>query len=131
MQWQACRSGGNGCTLLTSWWVLRLLVCRRDDAVGLVQVLKTLIATAVAFSTDKGLGAEAEAFSSGVCCHFAMLFATGVPAPPPALPTSVTIDPTGGGNSTPGPIPISLRELDLHLFLDAIVEVCGKWATRV
>ena len=55
-------------------------------------------------------------FAIGVCRHFALLFATGACAPPPS---SAQVD---GTEHTKARVS-SLKELDQHLFLDALVDV--------
>ena len=57
----------------------------------------------------------------GVCRHFALLFATGACAPPPS---SAQVD----GPERKARVS-SLKELDQHLFLDALVDVSTLNAT--
>jgi transformation/transcription domain-associated protein len=80
------------------------------------QVLRQLITTVIAASGDKDLQPDAADFRSGVCRHFALLFAAGASTPPPTVPTAAD-----GASRTPRAS--SLKELDPHLFLDALVEV--------
>ncbi len=57
----------------------------------------------------------------GVCRHFALLFATGACAPPPS---SAQVN----GPERKARVS-SLKELDQHLFLDALVDVSPSSAT--
>ena len=57
----------------------------------------------------------------GVCRHFALLFATGACAPPPS---SAQVN----GPERKARVS-SLKELDQHLFLDALVDVSTPAAT--
>ena len=102
-------------------------------------VLKQLLSTAIGAAADKDLAADATPFAHGVCRHFAMLFAAGCSTPksadwqqptgslspegdpdgPPSAPS------TGGSADARGKLPKGqgLKELDAHLFFDALVEV--------
>ena len=55
-------------------------------------------------------------FATGVCRHFALLFATGACAPPPS--SAQVNGPAERKARVSG-----LKELDQHLFLDALVDV--------
>ena len=115
------------------------------------QVLKQLLSTAVGAAADTELAAEATPFAHGVCRHFAMLFAAGCSAPSMASwqagmsqspqgtgpsngpPTAGSVgeaaDEDSGGKARDGsrrgrtPHGHALKELDAHLFFDALVEV--------
>ena len=116
-------------------------------------VLKQLLSTAVGAAADTDLAADATPFAHGVCRHFAMLFAAGCSAPSmggwqPGLSQSPygarpsSGPPTGGSAGSGGagaddsagkrrdssgrgrmPKGQALKELDAHLFFDALVEV--------
>ncbi len=115
-------------------------------------VLKQLLSTAVGAAADTDLAADATPFAHGVCRHFAMLFAAGCSSPKlagwqqqPAVSQSPEVVPggphsggipsgpptggSGGGGSAAGsdrgriPKGQGLKELDAHLFFDALVEV--------
>lgn len=116
-------------------------------------VLKQLLSTAVGAAADADLAADATPFAHGVCRHFAMLFAAGCSGrkqacwqqsgsqspegiaggPPTGPPTggSVGSGGVGGDSSSKGRVPKSqaLKELDAHLFFDALVEVCTVTAS--
>lgn len=114
------------------------------------QVLKQLLSTAVGAAADTDLAADATPFAHGVCRHFAMLFAAGCSSPSmagwqagmsqspeassaPGAARSASGAAVGGGGETGkardssgrGRIPKghALKELDAHLFFDALVEV--------
>ncbi|KAL3160164.1 hypothetical protein ABBQ32_010930 [Trebouxia sp. C0010 RCD-2024] len=113
------------------------------------QVLKQLLSTAVGAAADTDLAADATPFAHGVCRHFAMLFAAGCSSPSmagwqagmsqspeassaPGAARSASGAAVGGGGETGkardssgrGRIPKghALKELDAHLFFDALVE---------
>lgn len=85
------------------------------------QVLRQLITTIVAASGDKDLQPEATDYRNGVCRHFALLFAAGASTPPNSM--AARADGAQRSSRTS-----SLKELDPHLFLDALVEVILPWA---
>ena len=116
------------------------------------QVLKQLLSTAVGAAADTDLAADATPFAHGVCRHFAMLFAAGCSSPSMGgwqVGVSQSPEGTGPANGPPtagsfggaaaagnsggkardgsgrGRIPKghALKELDAHLFFDALVEV--------
>ena len=115
------------------------------------QVLKQLLSTAVGAAADTELAANATPFAHGVCRHFAMLFAAGCSSPSMASwqagmsqfpqgtgpsngpPTAGSVGEAAGGDSggkardgsRRGRTPQghALKELDAHLFFDALVEV--------
>lgn len=113
------------------------------------QVLKQLLSTAVGAAADTDLAADATPFAHGVCRHFAMLFAAGCSSPsmggwqagmsqspeassaPDAAGSAGGAAPGGGGDSGlkakdgrgRTPKGHALKELDAHLFFDALVEV--------
>ena len=71
-------------------------------------------------------------FSLGVCRHFALLFAAGADAPPPAVAGGNAAGAgASAGNATGAAAAAggdaarmsSLKELDPHLFLDALIDV--------
>lgn len=88
-------------------------------------VLKSLLTTIIGLSHDRELSDQARPFATGVCTHFSMLFAAGAASPPPAPPSSRFAETDGqdSANSGTSTCPASLKELDPHLFLDALVEV--------
>lgn len=110
------------------------------------QVLKQLLSTAVGAAADTDLAADATPFAHGVCRHFAMLFAAGCSSPsmgswqagmsqsperagPSNGPPTANSGDSGGkardGSRRPrAPQGHALKELDAHLFFDALVEVC-------
>jgi hypothetical protein len=67
-------------------------------------------------------------FALGICRHFALLFAAGADSPPPSVAGGGG---GGGGNASGGVAALggdaarvsSLKELDPHIFLDALIEV--------
>lgn len=115
------------------------------------QVLKQLLSTAVGAAADTELAADATPFAHGVCRHFAMLFAAGCSSPsmaswqagmsqspegagpsngpPTAGSTGEAAGGDSGGKTRDGsrrgrtPQGHTLKELDAHLFFDALVEV--------
>ena len=115
-------------------------------------VLKQLLSTAVGAAADTDLAVDATPFAHGVCRHFAMLFAAGCSTPksaswqqpagsqsPEVMPGGPPSGPpTGGSAGGGGPTNAAagepdgrgkasksqaLKELDAHLFFDALVEV--------
>ena len=115
-------------------------------------VLKQLLSTAVGAAADNDLAADATPFAHGVCRHFAMLFAAGCSAPSmggwqpgvsqsPEETRALSGPPTGGSAGSGAaaaenagrrrdsagrgstPKGQALKELDAHLFFDALVEV--------
>ena len=115
-------------------------------------VLKQLLSTAVGAAADTDLAVDATPFAHGVCRHFAMLFAAGCSTPksaswqqpagsqsPEVMPGGPPSGPpTGGSAGSGGPTNAAagepdgrgkasksqaLKELDAHLFFDALVEV--------
>lgn len=115
------------------------------------QVLKQLLSTAVGAAADTDLAADATPFAHGVCRHFAMLFAAGCSSPSMGSwqagmsqsperdgpsngpPTASSVGEAAGGDSggkardgsrrPRAPQGHALKELDAHLFFDALVEV--------
>ena len=123
-------------------------------------VLKQLLSTAVGAAADTDLAVDATPFAHGVCRHFAMLFAAGCSTPmsaswqqpagsqsPEVLPGGPPSGPpTGGSAGSGGPTNAAagdpegkgkasksqaLKELDAHLFFDALVEVAASRAVAV
>ena len=116
-------------------------------------VLKQLLSTAVGAAADTDLAADATPFAHGVCRHFAMLFAAGGSEPSmsgwqPGVSQSPegarassgppTRGSAGSGAAAAGenagkrresggrgrtPKRQALKELDAHLFFDALMEV--------
>ena len=87
-------------------------------------VLRSLLATAIAGAGDPALRPAASDFASGICRHFALLFAAGARAPAAASP--LRGKPLGA--ASPGALPgraraAGLQELDPNTFLDALVDV--------
>jgi len=87
-------------------------------------VLRSLLATAIAGAGDPALRPAASDFASGICRHFALLFAAGARAPAAASP--LRGKPMGA--ASPGALPgraraAGLQELDPNTFLDALVDV--------
>ncbi|BDA47386.1 probable transcription-associated protein 1 [Coccomyxa sp. Obi] len=82
------------------------------------QVLRQLITSVIAASSDKDLQPQGTEYTLGVCRHFALLFAAGASAPLPSVAA-------GGEASRTGKVS-SLKELDPYLFLDALVEVLSE-----
>ncbi|KAL0020642.1 hypothetical protein WJX79_010395 [Trebouxia sp. C0005] len=122
-------------------------------------VLKQLLSTAVGAAADTDLAVDATPFAHGVCRHFAMLFAAGCSTPmsaswqqpagsqsPEVLPGGPPSGPpTGGSAGSGGPTNAAagdpegkgkasksqaLKELDAHLFFDALVEVLLEETTQ-
>ena len=103
-------------------------------------VLKQLLSTAIGAAADTDLATDATPFAHGVCRHFAMLFAAGCSAPrsadwqqssgsqsPEGEPEGPPSGPSSGGSASAKsrlPKGQALKELDAHLFFDALVEVC-------
>ncbi len=79
------------------------------------QVLRQLITSVIAASADKDLQPQGADYTLGVCRHFALLFAAGASAPLPSVPAGTETSRTARMSS--------LKELDPHIFLDALVEV--------
>ena len=79
------------------------------------QVLRQLITSVIAASADKDLQPQGADYTLGVCRHFALLFAAGASAPLPAVASGAETSRTARMSS--------LKELDPHIFLDALVEV--------
>ncbi len=123
-------------------------------------VLKQLLSTAVGAAADTDLAVDATPFAHGVCRHFAMLFAAGCSAPklaswqqpagsqsPEVLPGGPPSGPPTGGSAGSGGPTIAaagepdgrgkasksqaLKELDAHLFFDALVEVAFSTAVAI
>ncbi|KAK9813301.1 hypothetical protein WJX72_012102 [[Myrmecia] bisecta] len=89
------------------------------------QVLKTLIAVTIGAAADPAVAEMASPFARGICRHFALLFAAGASAPPPTMPISRSSPQSKGGRAD------SLKELDPHIFLDALVEaICDESTKR-
>ena len=74
------------------------------------QVLKSLVSAAIAACGDKDVTSSAEPFAAGMCRHFAFLFAAGR-----------TMGAVRGQDARQNRAN-SLKELDPHLFLDAVIE---------
>ncbi len=79
------------------------------------QVLRQLITSVIAASSDKDLQPQGTKYMLGVCRHFALLFAAGASAPLSSVAAGAEASRTGKMSS--------LKELDPYLFLDALVEV--------
>lgn len=88
------------------------------------QMLGTLIAAAVAAAADPLLSETAVPFMEGVCRHFAMLYTAGAVSPPSPLflPQPVAGASRESGSSTALMFQ-GLRELDVNIFLEAVIEV--------
>ncbi|EIE23491.1 hypothetical protein COCSUDRAFT_65942 [Coccomyxa subellipsoidea C-169] len=82
------------------------------------QVLRQLITSVIAASADKDLQPQGADYTLGVCRHFALLFAAGASAPLPSVPAGTETSRTARMSS--------LKELDPHIFLDALVEVLSE-----
>ncbi|KAL0051806.1 hypothetical protein WJX82_002492 [Trebouxia sp. C0006] len=119
-------------------------------------VLKQLLSTAVGAAADTDLAVDATPFAHGVCRHFAMLFAAGCSTPksaswqqpagsqsPEVLPGGPPSGPPTGGSGGPTNAAAgepdgrgkasksqALKELDAHLFFDALVEVLLEETTQ-
>ena len=80
----------------------------------------SLVHTSVILSCNhadyQDLNGAGKDFAMGVCRHFALLFATGACAPPPS--SAQVNGPAERKARVSG-----LKELDQHLFLDALVDV--------
>lgn len=90
-------------------------------------VMTPLASVLAAASSDDRLADISKPFAKDICRHFAMLFAAGTKQPPPApymfRPPMEKEEPV--------PIPPGLFELDVHLFLTALLEVlCDKVSSR-
>eukprot|EP00884_Botryococcus_braunii_P021985 jgi/Botrbrau1/8470/Bobra.0237s0087.1 len=81
------------------------------------QILRELLAGSLKAMGEEDIRPEATPFGHGICRHFALLFAAGAQSPPPALPS--TANATERANARTWP----LRELDVYLFLDAVIMV--------
>lgn len=84
------------------------------------QVLATLLSAVIGAAADEKLADVAGPFAHGICRHFAMLFVAGAHPPPPAPMMARQSQVEGHLLAA---MPPGLRELDVHLFLDALVEV--------
>ncbi|GAX77356.1 hypothetical protein CEUSTIGMA_g4802.t1 [Chlamydomonas eustigma] len=120
------------------------------------QVLVTLLSAVIGATANEKLVDVATPFAHGICRHFALLFAAGTPRPPPApvmssrssssVPAAAPASAAEGASGLSAPstvsdsaaaaaaadagacsLPLGLRELDINLFLDALVELlCDK-----
>ena len=52
------------------------------------QILRSMLATVIAAKADPDLEAAAKPFADNICRHFVLLFASGLKAPLPALPST-------------------------------------------
>jgi transformation/transcription domain-associated protein len=92
-------------------------------------VLVALLSAILAAAADEKLADVASPFARNMCRHFGMLFAAGTQPPPPA-PAVFRHEARTEPQSAPA-MPQGLRELDIHLFLDALIEVlCDKAPAR-
>lgn len=95
-----------------------------------------VLAASMGAAADDLLHSDAAPFAHHVSRHFGMLYAANPPPPPPAPamarctgpgPEPAPPQPGGGGEEDQGWLPRGLRELDLGVYLDALVEVlCDK-----
>ena len=53
------------------------------------QILRSMLATVISAKADPELEAAAKPFADHICRHFVLLFASGLKAPLPALPSTV------------------------------------------
>lgn len=88
-------------------------------------VLRTLLATVIAGAGNPALRPSAPEFSSGICRHFALLFAAGASSPKTgaALRGQPQVTAPPGSPAGARPRSAGLQELDPHIFLDALVDV--------
>ena len=87
-------------------------------------VLRSLLATAIAGAGDPALRPAATDFASGICRHFALLFAGGASSPLSApLLKGQPLGLASPKSPDSRPRTASLQELDPHIFLDALVDV--------
>ena len=90
------------------------------------QVLRSLLSVVMGSSNDEDLQKEAKPFAEGVCMHFAMLFAAGASSPPPPPVSSRFAEGNtseAAASESRSACPSSLKELDPHVFLDAILDI--------
>lgn len=87
-------------------------------------VLRALLAAAVAGGGDRALRPAAAGYASGICRHFALLFAAGASSPLTApLLKGQALGLASPKSPDSRPRTASLQELDPHIFLDALVDV--------